>query len=151
MGTDIHFIVQAKQEDVWETILPPTLDWHNEYDRKYKQWCSDRNYEAFAILANVRNRIDLIPIIPERRGLPDGITEDSEICWLGDHSHHWITLRELIDYPYWDKEAKSYGEIFSYSILFGRYYTHFLPELVNWANNNNIEFNNIRIVMGFDS
>lgn len=79
----------------------------------------DRNYDLFGQLANVRNGrgfagCDLgdgfIPI-SEPRGLPDGVAEwpngepgdDEDYThetrpWLGDHSHSWLLLSELLAY-----------------------------------------------------
>jgi hypothetical protein len=72
-----------------------------------------RNYDLFAQLADVRNGsgcagIDtgdgFIPIA-ERRGLPEGMSEwpdgedeEGDNVWLGDHSHSWLTLAELLAY-----------------------------------------------------
>lgn len=123
MGTDIHLIVQAKRDGRWALVEPPALDWHDDYDRKYKRWCSDRNYDAFAILADVRNGYgfagsetgeEMIPVVAERRGLPPEITPeeaDYDRLNLGDHSFHWLTLRELVDYPHWDKQRLVYGVV----------------------------------------
>lgn len=221
MGTDIHLVVQAKRGGTWQVVEPPDLDWHDDFDKKYKRWCSYRNYDAFAILADVRNGYGfagcatgeaMIPVVPERRGLPPEITpEDADYdrLNLGDHSFHWLTLRELVDYPHWDKQRLSYGVVTSqqyhdeikgkpvhvnggpreysggvmgprvrtfeeaaylaagapvdkdtyvqikwpetYAYSAGRWYTHFLPSLRKWADDNGVAYEDVRIVFGFDS
>ena len=104
-----------------------------------------RNYDAFAILAGVRNGRGFAGIvtgesfqpIAEPRGLPkdlssrlsavfrDGDGNDSDwenkyeenkeqlgCGWGGDHSHSWLTLRELIaDDAYWSREHVSRGVV----------------------------------------
>jgi hypothetical protein len=80
----------------------------------------DRNYRAFAVLANVRNGYgfggfstgEAIEPISEPRGLPDDMSpelrtklekeiednEDAEQFRLGDQSFSWVTLKELLEY-----------------------------------------------------
>lgn len=69
--------------------------------------CDDRNYELFAVLANVRNYDDL-PYIDEPRGIPDNacaLTRRDYREWGRDaHSASYFTLKELID---WNKSASS--------------------------------------------
>lgn len=111
MGCDIHLKVQSRQKDgTWKLVpAPKDIEWHNEWDRKYKKWFGNRNYDAFAILADVRNGTGfagvvtgerLIPISSELRGLPKGTRNANGS--FGDHSFHWLTLQELLDYPHWD-------------------------------------------------
>lgn len=127
MGTDIHMVVQAKRGGTWEIVKAPSWLERDDYDSKYERWCSDRNYDAFAILADVRNGVGfagietgeaLIPVVPERRGLPadlKGVNTDYDTPFhsLGDHSFHWLTLRELVDYPHWDKTRLTCGVVTS--------------------------------------
>ena len=121
MGCDIHLVVQAKRKSVWEIVDPPTdLDWHDKWDRESKRWFSDRNYDAFGILANVRNGRGFagtetgdafIPVAGTRqRGIPEGFPND-RVDDLGEHSFHWLTLRELVDYPHWDRRRVSLGVV----------------------------------------
>jgi hypothetical protein len=123
MGTDIHGRVQrrwspeAKYEDVGGIE-------------------DDRNYLVFAMLAGVRNGVGFAgvkthePLVPvsEPRGLPDDldiIDEDSVVVpawidgnrkidahyWLGDHSHSWLTLKEIADWAGWGKSLAMTGII----------------------------------------
>lgn len=68
-----------------------------------------RNYDMFAQLADVRNGRGFAGIktgegfipISKPRGLPEGYAPpdvDDEELWLGDHSHSWLTLAELLAY-----------------------------------------------------
>jgi len=91
MGCDIHPYVEVRSNGKWEKSDVNVPD--------------DRNYWAFAKLANVRNGVgfagsdtgNTIVPISEPRGLPD----DTSICEstgidLGDHSHSWVLLSELL-------------------------------------------------------
>lgn len=98
MGCDIHMIVEVRKsaKEPWRPVSRPGY--------------GDRNYDLFAILANVRNRHGFEPIA-EPRGLPDDIShednwamdEDGERVWLGDHSYTWLTLAEILGFD-WDKK-----------------------------------------------
>lgn len=91
MGCDIHMRVERRTDSgTWEKLtLPEDLD--------------ARDYNFFAILANVRNGTwgDELPPISGPRGLPaDFQYDDPDSEWLGDHSFSWVTLRELLDYDW---------------------------------------------------
>lgn len=101
MGCDIHPYVEVRCNDRWvkaDVELP-----------------RNRNYIAFAKLANVRNGTgfagcdmgDPVKPIAEPRGLPPdtsikdgGEYGDPDYVWLGDHSHSWLTLAELLAVNY---------------------------------------------------
>lgn len=227
MGTDIHMVVQVKRGGSWEIVdAPAWLVERDDYDKKYGRWCSDRNYDAFAILADVRNGSGfagvetgevMIPVAGEgQRGLPpdlDGVNTDYDTPFhsLGDHSFHWLSLRELAEYPHWDKQRLHYGVVLAkwyvehwkgkpvrvndgpkeycgatfgggvrtfeeaeflalgeaapvdananvriswpetYAYSAGSWYTEFLPALRRWADENKVAYEDVRIVMGFDS
>jgi hypothetical protein len=81
---------------------------------------SGRNYDLFAILADVRNGRGFggvetggrkIPI-DQPRGLPDDVSsfvQDMSDGWgIDGHSHSWFTLKELRDYD-WDRVTKNCG------------------------------------------
>lgn len=116
MGADIHMIVQVKEDSKWKSLS-------KGYD--------DRNYNAFAILANVRNGYGFagcvtstgFDFISEARGLPDDFNIENEDhhsdvksdysdggFWMGDHSFSWVTLQELIDVD-WDKRVVKFGVV----------------------------------------
>jgi hypothetical protein len=94
MGCDIHSVAQVKTKDGWKTVeASPGGD--------------DRNYDTFAVLADVRNGHGFAgtvtgegwPVMFEARGLPEDIELDSDNYldgeWMGDHSHSHLTLTEL--------------------------------------------------------
>lgn len=107
MGCDIHGVYQVKKDGDWKTVREIE---HN------------RNYDTFAILANIRNGRgfagsdtgDSLPFIQEDRGFPkdfsiyedeyhspSGLTEytpNSDQIWMGDHSHGWVTLKEVCEF-----------------------------------------------------
>jgi hypothetical protein len=107
MGTDIHIAVEVRKEDGWHLS-----------DLKVTQ---DRNYRAFAVLADVRNGYsfggfstgEALQPISEPRGLPEDMSPElrtkldlqnaddgggTEFFWLGDHSFSWVTMKELLEY-----------------------------------------------------
>jgi hypothetical protein len=98
MGTDIHIYAERWAGAGWHRspIVVP----------------DDRNYWAFAILADVRNGygfaghdtgLPLTPIAPPRGIPPDTciLNTETEDCdapgyvWLGDHGFSWVLLSEL--------------------------------------------------------
>jgi len=85
MGCDIHSRAERKVNGKWEIIrgLAP-FDW--------------RSYGMFGFLAGVRNYSDVTPL-SEPRGLPDD-TPEYEECELGDHSHSWLSIEELLGFNY---------------------------------------------------
>ena len=132
MGCDIHLVVQAKRDGKWLDV--PCEDpsaW------RPSRWWDGRCYDAFAILANVRNGEGfagvetgecLIPIAgKDTRGFPADFQlthgdfhgpvtkdEDSQVdhgFWMGDHSSHWLLFSELLDYPHWNKVRTKVGVV----------------------------------------
>lgn len=124
MGCDIHVRIECRDGmGNWHKV-----PFHTQYDvdcpSKYSpveensilvDGLNRRNYNFFAVLANVRNETwsDRIPPIAEPRGLPsdlsgrgvdaDGCHMGSDYDWeFGDHSLSYITLQELLDYS-WDQ------------------------------------------------
>jgi len=92
MGCDIHMKIEVNQNGGWRNAwadLPEGID--------------DRNYNLFAIFADVRNGTwgpELTPI-SEPRGLPKDCSLDEND--VGDHSFSWVGLDELLEYP-WDTD-----------------------------------------------
>lgn len=119
MGTDIHGRLQYRynNDDAWED--------GGEMER-------GRNYHVFAMLADVRNGLGFAgvethkPIDPisEPRGYPSDLTVDEDEVslklwgndpdikyWMGDHSHSWLTIKEVIEWPGWDKPIHMVGYV----------------------------------------
>lgn len=101
MGWDIHIVAEYFKDGAWHLsdIEVP----------------ADRNYWAFAVLANVCNGYGFAgvdrgdPVIPidEPRGLPVDLSnelsqaldsQDENAIYLGDDYFSYLTLRELMDY-----------------------------------------------------
>ena len=105
MGTDIHVLTERKHDGKWINcdnwrLNPYFGEDQSElmYDLNPVYW--KRNYDLFAVLANVRNDGGTIPFICEPRGLPDDISRKSEeyiSLLIGDdgHSHSFFTVKEL--------------------------------------------------------
>lgn len=138
MGCDIHLAVEVRRGGKWqrEAIVPEQFrdPWFVEQAAKNpgsfyekwaeRQWYHDRNYEVFAVLADVRNNGHITPI-SEPRGLPDDMDEATRRLHyeyrgeddggeddidLGDHSFSWLTLAELQAYP-WDSVVQRDGVV----------------------------------------
>lgn len=93
MGTDIHSVIQVQADGAWRTVAQrPGKD--------------DRNYDTFAVYADVRNGVGFAGIstgegwtpIAQPRGLPPDFEvwrESHHGTWMGDHSYSWLTLAEI--------------------------------------------------------
>jgi hypothetical protein len=133
MGCDIHLFIEVQKEDKWEIY-----DWLEEVylrDENYKIITDEedneplydykkllnhplyvsRNYNLFAILANVRNWDDAIVPISKPRGIPDDISEyvKKERDKVGYHSPSYFLVQELLDYN-WSKIIKRSGFVSKY-------------------------------------
>lgn len=126
MGTDIHLTVEAKIHNKDWRPLKRTLTVPNDlleqsattYDLG---WGDGRNYNAFAMLANVRNGVGFAGTDMgdgfEPISIPRGFPEDSRNYTERDrsdngHSSSWLSLRELLDLEgsgYWDKTTTHRG------------------------------------------
>ena len=113
MGCDIHLFVEVNQNNMWESVD----EWEDEdgytsvvYDKRYY---SSRNYDLFALLANVRNYHGTTPI-KNPIGLPsdvsDVVKQHSEDYGVDGHSHSYYTLTELLEID-WDGAIKEAGYI----------------------------------------
>jgi hypothetical protein len=81
-----------------------------------------RNYDLFAILADVRNGTGFAGIvtgerkqpISAQRGLPADVSQEvakeSETWGCDGHSHSWLTLREVTEYDY-DRSTVNFGVV----------------------------------------
>lgn len=88
--------------------------------RRRSEWIIGRSYSLFAILANVRNGYGFAgvetgtawPSIAPERGLPDGVdVDDKDAPWLGDHSHTWMTVAELLAFDWHGTTQTHYGVV----------------------------------------
>jgi hypothetical protein len=115
MGCDIHFYVERREGDRWVPCdtwidLYPVTDGvaadagDNFYD--------DRNYDMFAMLADVRNgfgtagidRGDGFNVIAAPRGVPGDMCEELADRWSVDeeacHTPTWLLLSELLAFDW---------------------------------------------------
>jgi hypothetical protein len=162
------------------TMLAKSED---EYDRThyapevYQDWIYDgRNYDLFAILADVRNGRGFAGSytgegfnpIADTKGVPDDMSDvlkEAYEYWEGDgHSHSWFTVKELTEYDWEQKtvtlksglydmrtsleELKNNTEEASYKDCVGSFYTDTIPKLKELADN---DLDSVRIVFWFDN
>lgn len=126
MGTDIHFYVEAKAQDKWEHLEDPRGPMPDGYE-EWSKWRKEipdylydgRNYDLFAILADVRNGSGFAGIdtgdgfnpIAMPRGLPEDMSEGlREIADEYCHSHTYLGLQEILDYD-WDQTTAHRGVV----------------------------------------
>ncbi|MGI9405256.1 MAG: hypothetical protein ACR2O4_02700 [Hyphomicrobiaceae bacterium] len=128
MGCDIHFHVERRHDgqwiscDQWEEVTDG--DYRGLYSlvRSRTDFYDDRNYDLFAILANVRNGFgtagldtgDGFNVIAKPKGLPADMspevfeTADWEVDHMGCHSASWLTLAEILAFD-WDQTTVKRG------------------------------------------
>lgn len=126
MGCDIHLFGERRVDGKWESVD----EWVTEDFAGYiytsvkrdARLYDGRNYDLFAILANVRNGYGFAGVltgtgfipISEPRGLPTDVSPEvkaNSMDWGGDgHSHSWLTLRELLDYD-WNQTTMKVGVV----------------------------------------
>jgi hypothetical protein len=183
MGTDIHLMLEVRRGGKWETVNDALIPNHWYREDGQHEWEKDkmipvseggpRNYDAFAILGDVRNGTGFAGIkagdgftpLSSRRGIPEDTekivvyasdSEEDEDCeitaYLGEHSFSWLTLRELVaDDAYWNQSTLSYGHVATYKEAAGYYYSQFIPALVEYAEERELSLDDVRLVFGFDS
>ena len=137
MGCDIHGRVQVKRwkgQEKWSDF--------GEIPR-------GRNYALFGNLAGVRAYyVDGLKTISEPRGYPSDFTFDenddheihhfsatdvpcTQLYWMGDHSHSWLSLDEMLAWDGWDERADVWLKFLAYLKA--------------------SDFVEVRVVFGFDS
>jgi len=143
MGCDIHpyYEVLSRKNGLWQfhdwekkhetgkiTIYDEgTPCEYKEVQHDYSKLLDDplhigRNYNLFAILANVRNGRGFagchtsagFNAIDEPRGLPYDVTPQvakiSQDYGVDGHSHSWLLLEEMLEYD-WDQTTSIYGVV----------------------------------------
>jgi hypothetical protein len=119
MGCDIHLYVEKRTDGKWVAQGNFERD-EDGYAQGGDRYYDGRNYDLFAILANVRNGRGFAGVktgdgfnpIAEPKGIPDDasaeIKEIAESWDCDGHSHSHFTIRELLDYD-WTQEAGKQG------------------------------------------
>lgn len=132
MGCDIHMHYEIKQDGEWKFY-----DWRSEfrqgeysdgstkydYDKLFDHpLYIHRNYNLFAVLANVRNGYGFAGYktgegfepVSMPRGLPQDVTSEvkaeSDSLGVDGHSHSWLSLSELMAYD-WEKTVIQHGVV----------------------------------------
>lgn len=136
MGCDIHTVLQVKKRAKWETVATDIF--------------TGRNYALFSVLAGVRGGEE--PIATPR-GYPAGFEVMDDDChrvtdaggfidsyWMGDHSHSWLTVAEIVKCDFDDPEEE-YTKCLGYIVA----------KAMIVAYENALELEEVRIVFGFDS
>ena len=119
MGCDIHLRVEKRGPEGWRPVekMVPARYPDFEGEMEPERWFHQRNYDAFAILANVRNGRGFggeltgegFDPIAEPRGLPADLWDGyGEGDWFGDHSFSWVSARELVELD-WSKTSTHRG------------------------------------------
>lgn len=119
MGCDIHLYVEKKIDGKWQ-LQGKLVDDDGYKSIQGKPFYHGRNYNLFAILADVRNGRGFAGIktgegfnpISEPRGVPDDASDEYKAMvesWGCDgHSHSYHTLRQLLDYD-WTQSTSLQG------------------------------------------
>jgi hypothetical protein len=124
MGTDIHAAIEYRDGDKWHAVLSPNP--YQKYDapddpqpEMTARLDIDRDYDLFAILANVRNGRGFGSIktgegfdsISDGRGLPDDISTGArDTGCTGDHSETWCSLAEILAFD-WTRSTTCCGVV----------------------------------------
>src|ERR1044072_1167734 len=116
MGTDIHLFVEKRVNGKWLSCDKWTVDRDGYYDGYYKHvdykdsYYDDRNYDVFAMLANVRNGSgfagcdtgDGFNVIAMPRGYPDDLSEEVKeyTDQYTEHTPTWLSLKEILEFDW---------------------------------------------------
>jgi hypothetical protein len=123
MGCDIHFYVERRLPDgSWEAVdeFVKEGDGVYSYETVKNSYYDDRNYDTFAILANVRNGVGFAGVdtghgffpIAMPKGFPDDISPKLREFLIenengGDHTPSWLTLDEIMAFDWTQRSVKS--------------------------------------------
>ena len=148
MGTDIHMAAEVRKNGKWQLVTEGVFPYYkHKYDEKKNKWenvlseeksfrpYTDRNYDLFAMLANVRNGFgfagcvtgDHINPISGPKGYPEDMCdelksdlEEHDDDWWdseeygerphlsNEHTGSYLTLKELLEYD-WQQVHHSIG------------------------------------------
>jgi len=131
MGCDIHMYAEVRKDGKWEKAgevfdnpwYKPDLEIEWNTPKTDEPYCG-RNYDLFAILANVRNGYGFAGVptgtgfnpIDKPRGLPEDVSKEvkglSGEWGLDGHNHSYLLLSELLGYD-WEGQATTHYGVFS--------------------------------------
>lgn len=127
MGTDIHIFVEKQVGGKWEYVTAPRDDEKSAlYEMDWCYWPAERrNYDLFAMLANVRNGTGFAGCdtgtgfepISEPRDVPFMMSSDVQLAyeeWGKDcHDQSWLALDELLALgdEYWNKTTEHHAYV----------------------------------------
>lgn len=113
MGCDLHEHFEIRTNGCWKKIqVLPDLNWNTATPEEEQAYWDlplfiGRDYDLFAVLAGVRNRLNVRPIAP-CRGMPGDVSAEVRAAWLQAerspevHSPSWLSLHELLTFD-WDQ------------------------------------------------
>jgi len=113
MGTDIHGYAEVRRRGAWEKVgavfpyhwFDPTFPESEQNPRLTDEFFTERNYNLFAILADVRNDHGAFVPIDTPRGLPDDLSVEMRAIVAArrdrPHDESYLTLAELLAFD-WD-------------------------------------------------
>lgn len=132
MGTDIHMACEVRRNGKWELVKDKVFKnpWYRSNSKfswakeKYTNVPYDcRNYNLFAILADVRNYYgEEFNPISMPKGYPEDMCDElkGDLDWSNydvragilsdEHSASWLTLTELLDYD-WNQMHRNAGYV----------------------------------------
>ena len=127
MGTDITMFAEVRKNKKWTKVGDVFKNpWYHEdgiidkWNQPYTDHPYDgRNYDLFAILADVRNGTGFAGCktsygfnpISEPKGLPEDVTDEvRELLWDDGYANSYDTLKELKDYD-WNQIVTHVGVI----------------------------------------
>lgn len=126
MGTDITMYAEVRKNRQWMKVGKVFKNPWYSADRPENDWNTpltdhpydNRNYDLFAILADVRNGRGFTgcvtsrgfnPIAPQK-GIPNDVTQEVKTIFedYGGYGYSWFTLKELKDYD-WNQTVTHVG------------------------------------------
>ena len=122
MGTDAHMYVERQVEGEWVSAdSTQPNEWHEKYPEDEPKESvdhiyGDRNYDIFAILANVRHGSGFAGVdtgdgfnpIAEPRGIPEDASPLVRAEWerWQEHSPTWLSARDLMSFDWTQTTVK---------------------------------------------
>lgn len=143
---DIHDFIEVNKDGKWELAEAVFIDF--SYNEPTRHMNIGRHMPIFALFGCMDSYRGILPIsLP--RGIPvDASAEYHKICsvWgIDGHDHSYYTLKEVIDYPYYNDVLEN----FMIRALIGPNFFEDLEVLKKLAPDG--DFEKLRIVFFFDN